>query len=189
MIKSREDLLYQLNEDKKALEKTKKGPQMLAGESDLIQKFEITLRKSEYYTNCKRRSLGYYYKYKLSRLSIKLGYSIPSNMFGEGLAIAHIGTIVVNGYTKVGKNCRIQTGVTLGATNGTNDSPIIGDNVFLGDGAKVIGGISIADDVCIGANAVVVKSINEAGTTWAGVPARKVSEKNSHNNLSKLLEL
>ena len=110
-------------------------------------------------------------------------------MFGEGLAIAQIGTIVVNGYTQVGKNCRIQTGVTLGATNGTNDSPIIGDNVFLGDGAKVIGGISIADDVCIGANAVVVKSINEAGTTWAGVPARKVSEKNSHNNLSKLLEL
>lgn len=106
-----------------------------------------------------------------------------------GLALAHPGTIVINGNAKIGKNCRIHEGVTIGATNGSGDSAIIGDNVFIGTGAKIIGKVSIADDVAIGANAVVVKSILEAGTTWAGIPAVKISEKNSHSNLSPLLNL
>ena len=59
--------------------------------------------------------------------------------------------------------------------------------MFLGSGAKVIGDIQIADDVAIGANAVVVRSITEPGTTWAGVPARKISGKSSHENLNPRL--
>ena len=90
---------------------------------------------------------------------------------------------------KVGKNCRIQEGVNIGATNGSNLAPQIGDNVFIGTGAKIIGDITIADDVAIGANAVVVKSITERGCTYAGVPAKKISSNNSHSNLcSKLFE-
>ena len=56
----------------------------------------------------------------------------------------------------------------------------LGANSFIASGAKILGAIVIADDVAIGANAVVVKSITESGTTWAGVPARKISDNNSH---------
>lgn len=60
----------------------------------------------------------------------------------------------------------IQTGVTIGTTNGSTIAPIIGDNVFLGDGCKILGSITIAKNVAIGANAVVIKSITEEGISW-----------------------
>ena len=84
----------------------------------------------------------------------------------------------INDKAKIGNNLRIHEGVTVGASGG--DAPVIGNNVFLGTGCKVIGAISIANDVTIGANAVVVKSILEAGVTYAGVPAVKVSDNNSY---------
>ena len=59
----------------------------------------------------------------------------------------------------------------------------IGDRVFIATGAKIIGNIAIANDCSIAANTVVVKSILEEGTTWGGVPAKKISDNNSHSNL------
>ena len=108
-------------------------------------------------------------------------------MFGPGLSIAHYGTIVVNDAARVGKNCRIHEGVNIGATNGSLRAPQIGDNVFIGTGAKIIGDLTIADDVAIGANAVVVKSITEKGVTYGGIPAKKISANNSHSNLAPQL--
>lgn len=121
------------------------------------------------------------------RLSIKLGFSIPPHVFAQGLSIPHYGTIVVSKHAKVGKNCRIHEGVNIGATNGSGKAPVLGDNIFIGSGAKLIGDIRIADDVCIGANAVVTKSISEPGTTWAGIPAKKISDHSSRMNLSSRL--
>ena len=60
-------------------------------------------------------------------------------------------------------------------------------NCYLGSGAKVIGEVSIADNVAVGAGAVVTKDITEPGTTWAGVPARKISDRDSRSNLCKSL--
>lgn len=54
-------------------------------------------------------------------------------------------------------------------------SPVIGDNVFIGSGAKVMGNIHIASNTIIGAGAVVVKNIDEEYTTWAGVPAKMIN--------------
>ena len=51
----------------------------------------------------------------------------------------------------------------------------------------MVGAVRIADDVSIGAGAVVTKDITEAGTTWAGVPARKISDNDSHSNLCQAL--
>lgn len=59
--------------------------------------------------------------------------------------------------------------MNLGATGGNSLSPIVGNNVFIGTGAKLIGGITVADGVSIAANAVVVKDILEPNTTWGGV--------------------
>ena len=160
---------------------------------DEIWKFIISYRKMEWLGTVKGWRRFFLYpvimieSIRFHRLSICCGYSIPLHCFKKGMSIAHRGQIVVNGNAKIGENCRIHEGVTIGTTGGTNDAPIIGNNVFIGTGAKVIGNIYIANDVAIGANAVVVKSIEEPGTTWAGNPAKKISDKNSHAMLSAAL--
>ena len=190
MILNKNDLKFYLKQDAIALRcENKKKPKFFGDE---IWKFQRSLRKLEYYTNRSKSNkflkiLAIPTKLRFKRLSVKLGFSIPINTFGEGLSIAHYGCIVVNSKARIGKNCRIQEGVTIGATNGNSKAPIIGDNVFIGSGAKIIGDISIANDVAIGANAVVVKSINESAVTYAGIPAKKISENDSHSNLSPKL--
>lgn len=192
MIKSKQQLKYYLQQDAIALNKANKKHPSLFG--DEIWKFQRTMRKLEYYTNMKgKKKLFFipfkvYYKVKYHNLSVKLGFSIPINVFGEGLSIAHYGTIVINGGARVGKNCRMHADVNIGATGGSRNAPQLGDNIFIGTGAKIIGDITIADDVAIGANAVVVKSIEEKGVTYAGIPAKKVSDKNSRSNLPKGLD-
>lgn len=117
-------------------------------------------------------------------MQFKLGYSIPLNVFGPGLSIAHHGTIVVAQEAHIGANCRIHEGVTIGATNGTSDAAHIGNNVFIGTGAKIIGKVVVGDDVAIAANAVVVKDVlTDSGCTVGGVPAKVISMNNSHSNL------
>ncbi len=150
--------------------------------NDEIWKFEIFLRKREYYADCG----GYarylpllYYSWRGFRLGVRLGFSIPIHVFGPGLSIAHRGTIVVNGNARVGAYCRLQECTTIGATGGSAKAPRLGDYVFLGSGARVIGDIDIADGVAIGAGAVVVKSCPEPDVTLAGVPAKIVSRKGS----------
>ncbi|WP_408071430.1 serine O-acetyltransferase [Butyrivibrio sp. JL13D10] len=188
MINSRKDYKYYLECDRIALDKDYKNPKFVGDE---IWRLQRLMRKAEYYKNCHRTPIGRIYgawlQYKYYKKRMKLGLSIPINTFGPGLSIAHIGTIVVNGNASVGKNCRIQECVTIGATNGSSKAPQIGDNVFIGSGARIIGGITIANDVAIGANALVVKSILEEGITVGGVPARKISNNNSHRNLCRKL--
>lgn len=184
MISNKEDYKRFLASDKTALGVKRRFPVPLV---DDIWIFERCLRKTEYYKNCRHDLLGRFFyiilRIHLYRLSVRMGYSIPLNVFEEGLSIAHRGTIIVNGNALIGKNCRIQDGVTIGATNGSRNAPQIGNNVFIGSGAKIIGDIKIADDVAIGAQALVVKSILESGITVGGIPAKKISNHDSHSNL------
>lgn len=185
MIQSKEELEFYLAQDAKMLARPSKKPRYI---HDDMWTYQILMRKCEYYQNCK--NLGIYkiwlkfLKLRYSRIGRIRGFEIPFNTFGPGFAIAHCGSIVVNGNAKIGKNCRIHEGTTIG-TNGfaSKAAPQIGDNVFIASGAKIIGCITIADNVTIGANAVVVKSINEPGTTWGGVPAKKLSDKSSEKYL------
>lgn len=191
MIDSKEKYKKYLKSDKKALGITKRRPSFIGDE---IWKFEILLRKTEYYKNTSghnplKKVFYYISLFRFHRFRVKLGFSIPLNVFGPGLSIAHRGTIVVNGNAKIGKNCRIQECTTIGATNGESSAPILGDNIFIGSGARIIGNIKIADDIAIGANAVVNKDFDIPGITIAGVPAKKVSDNNSHSNLCKELFL
>lgn len=189
MIENKIQYKMYLEKDALALKEKKKRPRIIG---DKVWKFERFLRKTEYINNCKKGKIwtfiGKVYRYRLQEKGRKLGgYCIPINVFEEGLALVHYGSIVVNGTSKVGKNCRILEGVTIGATNGKSESAIIGNNVFIGTGAKIIGNAKIANDVAIGANSVVTKDILENGITVAGVPAKKISNNNSHSNLSKEL--
>ena len=189
MIDSKEKYLEYIRQDQIALGRQQDKHPGLFG--DEIWKLERMLRQVEYDNNCRRglfvAVVGRYHKFRFHRLSVKLGMTIPINVFGPGLSIPHYGTIVVHGNARVGKNCRLQEGVTIGATNGSHEAAVIGDNCYFGSGAKVIGAIRIADDVAVGANAVVTADITEPGTTWAGAPARKISDQNSHSNLCQAL--
>jgi serine O-acetyltransferase len=91
-----------------------------------------------------------------------------------GLVILHPVGVVIGGRTKIGKNCTLMQGVTLGAKwsrGGLPEYPVIGDNVVIGAGAKVLGKVTIGDDAIIGANAVVLSDI-PPGATAVGIPAQ-----------------
>jgi serine O-acetyltransferase len=88
--------------------------------------------------------------------------------FGPGLVLVHTFGTVINSDVKAGSNIIIEHGVTLGAEK--KASPVLGDNVFIGAGAKIIGGIRIGNNVKIGANAVVTKDVPD-DVTAVGIPA------------------
>jgi serine O-acetyltransferase len=103
--------------------------------------------------------------------SIVTGADIPvSTRIGGGLLIPHPNGVVIHPDVVIGPNCLLFQQVTLGDANGV---PRLGGHVDIGAGAKVIGPVTIGDDVRIGANAVVTSDL-PAGCTAIGVPARIV---------------
>lgn len=103
------------------------------------------------------------------------GISIGDSVrIGPGVLLNH-GHIVIDGTVTVGAHCSIAPFVTLGLDTGGSDpsfaGPTLGDNVFIGTGAKVLGAVSIGDNARIGANAVVLQDV-PANCTAVGVPAR-----------------
>ena len=162
MIRSKEELRLYLEEDRLALGHKKTTPGFLGDEE---WKFQRALRYQEYYYNCGQgffsRLAYFWFKFYTHHLSVKLGFTISINTCGPGLQLPHRGTIIINDQAKIGKNCRIHACVNIGAHKGK--APKIGDNVYIGPGAKLFGDIVIADNVKIGANAVVNRSFETPG--------------------------
>lgn len=186
MINSKEDYKEYLRADKKALNRKNIMPYFW----DYIWKYEIYLRKCEYYKNCKEgivnRLILKYYIFRKYRLGVKCGFSIPDNVCGKGLSIAHIGPIIINPKAIVGENCRIHVGANIGASYRNSDEcPVLGNNIYIAPGVKIYGKVKIGDNIAIGANAVVNKSFEEQGISIAGVPAKKISDKGSIKNNTK----
>lgn len=181
MIKTKADLKRYLDIEKKIYIENNKGykrEQYLVSDPRIhIFRFQKTLRKEEYHHNNNgvfHKLLYAYYRRKRNRLGLKLGIEMWDNVFKEGLTIAHAGNIVVNGHSKVGKNCILHGSNCIGNSGISSECPVIGDNVRLGVGAKVIGDVELADNITVAAGAVVVHSFDEKGITIAGVPAKKV---------------
>lgn len=184
MIKSKKDYNYYVEADRIANE-LPKNPNFLKQIKSVllpnyVWRFQKVLRKLEYYNNCKRGLIAIIYRFfltkKYNNLSLKLGFSIPYNVFGPGLSIAHYGTIIINGGAKIGANCRLHACVNIGTKAGSSHkAPSIGDNCYIGPGVKMYGEIYIADGIAIGANSVVNKSFNEPNIAIAGVPAKKIA--------------
>ncbi|MGZ3599347.1 MAG: serine O-acetyltransferase [Ktedonobacterales bacterium] len=100
---------------------------------------------------------------------------VPSVEIGPGLYIPHpVGTVIMA--RKIGARCSIISSVTIGMRNPPARFPIIGDDVTIGSGARILGPIAIGDNVQIGANAVVIDDIPD-GSTAVGIPARLVRSK------------
>lgn len=141
-----------------------------------IRRYIQFLRREEKYTFSTPNKLkSYWYKARKNRLGSRLGFIISAGCFDEGLRIWHYGSIIVNPKARIGKNCNIHGNCCIGnAKSDSQDSPVIGDNVDIGQGAQILGGIRIADNVIIGAGAVVVKDVFTPGVTVIGVPGRVV---------------
>ena len=142
-----------------------------------INRYIKYLRKEEKYYNRSgiiSKFLSYYWAQKKNKLGIKLGFLIPPNTVGTGVTIYHHGNIIINGDSRIGKNCIFHGMNCVGNDGITNEVPIIGNNVDIGIGAKIIGGIKIADNVKIGANAVVIKDCLTPGSVLVGVPAHEI---------------
>ncbi|MBA6253765.1 serine O-acetyltransferase [Colwellia sp. MB3u-55] len=100
----------------------------------------------------------------------------PSTQIGKGTFFAYGGiAVVVHKNAIIGENVTISQSVTIGGRSNQNGVPVIGDDVYIGAGAIVIGKITIGNNAVIGAGAVVIKDV-EIGEVCAGVPARSISK-------------
>lgn len=151
---------------------------LIRPEKYYIQRYLHFLRSEEKYTFASpNRLMAYWYKAQKNRLGSRLGFIISAGCFGEGLTLWHYGSVIVNPKARIGKNCQIHGNCCIGNLRpDSQDSPVIGDHVDIGQGAQILGGIRIADGVKIGAGAVVVKDILEPGVTVVGVPGRIINE-------------
>jgi len=89
--------------------------------------------------------------------------------FGPGLVLIHPIGVVINSAVKGGRNVRIESGVVIGENRGR--FPVLGDDLFIGSGAKIIGEVVLGTGARVGANAVVLRDV-APGTTVVGIPAK-----------------
>ncbi len=149
---------------------------LLSHEKAILWKFQKRLRITEFHKNNNNRIRFAINWWIFNRMRIKYGLHLGLNVFGVGLKIMHLGPILVNEKVKVGKNCSIHSNTALVA-RGTDDSvPVLGDDIVIGFGSCVLGGVNIANGIAIGAHALVNKSFDEEGIAIAGVPAKKISQ-------------
>lgn len=101
----------------------------------------------------------------------------PTAQIGPGLLLQHSSGVVIGGAVRIGRNCRLSQGATLGYSSANSAGewaqPVVGDDVTIGAHAVVLGGVRVGDGAAIGANSVVTSDI-EPGTVVAGVPARVI---------------
>ena len=99
-----------------------------------------------------------------------LGMGILSGNVGGGLRLQHLNGIYIHNNATLGENCTVFQQVTIGLNEHRSDynkAPQIGNRVYIGAGAKIIGNVIIGDDVIVGANAVVTKNV-PSGVTVVG---------------------
>ena len=192
-IDSKKAMYEYIKADQTALGGISKKDKVKAIFIPCIWKYEKKMRILEYYKNCRNDILGkiiFSIKYiSFQRYSLKLGYTIPINIFGPGLCLCHTGTIVINANVKFGANARIYAGVNIGNFSREGDEHIInvptfGNNVYIGPGAKIFGQVKIGNDAAIGANAVVTKDVPDH-VSVAGVPAKIINQLGSEGMILK----
>lgn len=147
---------------------------LLKNEKWYIWRYMKTLRHMEYHLNAghKMRYLWYFFWYKRQCYDLKV--DIKPNNLGPGFRLVHLGALVrIKVACNIGRNCTMLPGVVIGNKHfkGTNEQVNIGDNCYIGLGAKILGTVNIGNNVTIGANAVITKDIPDNAVV-GGVPAK-----------------
>lgn len=180
MIQSKADLKEYMSADMAFYHRYRRYDRLIAcltqDPAYLICKYLRFLRREEYYFNTRTDFFGklaylYFFRRK-NVLGNRLGFKIPKNCFGPGLAIYHHGCIIVNEAARIGANCRLHGNNCIGNNGRMDIAPSVGDALDLGFGASIIGGVSLGDHITVGANAVVVRSEPGGNKTLVGIPAR-----------------
>jgi len=120
-----------------------------------------------------------FYRKIRNTYGIELPYTV---VLGRRVIVEHQHGIVIHGNSVIGDDCIIRQGVTIGNRylDQPFEAPKLGKRVNIGAGAKILGNVTIGDDVCIGANAVVISDI-PSGQTVVGIPAKIIHSKSSRN--------
>jgi serine O-acetyltransferase len=143
----------------------------------LGQSMSWHLRSSAYLRDRRwLRPLYYLSRYLLRRCIFKYGIEIwPDSRIGPGLYIGHFGSIHISRMARIGRNCNISHDVTIGISNRGQHAgvPTLGDNVFVGPGAKLFGDITVGNNVAVGANCVVMEDVPD-NAVIAGIPGKVV---------------
>jgi len=159
-------------EDIKRLDKYHKGPRVFLGNFFSLGFFAVSVYRFFSFLN-QHRIPNLLIRFPIEKVvEIVSGISIPANCnIGPGLRIHHFGGIIFHDSIKIGKNATIYHGVTVGVKkDDETQGPVIGDNVYIGAGAKVLGAIKIGNNVTIGANAVVLTDVPD-NSLAVGIPA------------------
>lgn len=118
-------------------------------------------------------SLKIYYAYLQRRILVELPLSVK---IGKGCMFNHYGSRTFNPGTIIGENVTIFPSVLIGSVRGKTgvSVPRIGDNVFLGAGCKILGGVHVGNYTFICPNSVVVKDVPD-GDVVSGIPAKRLN--------------
>lgn len=179
MIVTKSDLVEYIREDQRMQPWPSNPLKRIIGAGGAMVRWKVYLRKCEYHHNVSQNlyhKLAYFwYLFLLKKYERRFCSEIPINVFGKGLLIWHPERIIVNPESTVGDYCSLSSGVVIAQAHGR--CPAVGHYVEFMIDSKVLGGGRVADHVRIGANALVLKPIEEENTTWAGVPARKINDR------------
>lgn len=134
-------------------------------------KYIVCWRLSNHYS--KLHPIGFIARLLYKKYFVKYGFQIPrETKLGEGFQINHFGGIVINKGSVIGKNCTISQNITIGHTKRGIKAgcPTLGDLVYIGPGAVILGGIRIGTNVLIAANSLVTTDI-DSNSIVSGNPA------------------
>lgn len=130
---------------------------------------------------CDNIILKFFFRLCLLNLSIKYGYQLNANVsIGKGLYIGHRGSVVVNGEAIIGDNVNLAHGITIGyePRGERKGAPTIGNKVWIGTNAVIVGKITIGDNVLIAPNTFINKDI-PANSIVIGSPAKIIFDINA----------
>lgn len=179
VIQSKQYLNYYLEEDFKRFgKKPSLKDRILHNEVWYIYHYIRHLRYVEYYKD-KNKILFLWHFFCYKRLGFKLRFTIYPGTVGMGFRIYHAGDFVhVGPNVRIGNNCTMLPGVVFGnkTEKVDNSSVIVGDNCYFGLGAKILGSVTIGDNVTVGAMSIVTHDIPDNAIV-VGAPARIIKVK------------
>lgn len=159
----------------------------------LIFTFHQGYRFMVLYRLCNRFSkinpIGFLARIWYKKIQVKYGFQIPfTTRIGKGLFLPHYGNIVINPKVLIGENCNVAQGVTLGQINVGDKAgcPAIGNRVWIGANAVVVGNIKIGDDVLIAPLSYVNFDV-PSGSVVLGNPGKIVGDKGSSGYVNYLV--